>query len=950
MFNALPLPATAQRPSIRTRHVRLLTTALLLASAGAPGLALAADCTGIAEWQGATIYNAGDTLQKANVLYQAKQQIWNAPPDHAGSAHWYTNLGTCEAGDDNLPPSVSLTVPYEGDTFTLGSPIDIGADARDSDGSIAQIEFFRGSVSLGVDASAPYGVTWSNASIGDHALTAVAIDNDGASTASATVNIHVTAPSADTTPPGVPDGLASPAQTASSIGLAWTAASDNPGGSGMAGYTVFRNGDPVGAPTSTAFTDSGLSAGTAYAYTVQARDQAGNASAHSLPLTASTLAGGGQCTSVQEWDAARIYRAGDRLKKNNTLYQAKQDIWNAAPDHPAGAPFYTNLGSCDDGGSDNLPPEIALSAPSEGASYPAGSTITVSAQASDRDGSISKVEFFRGSVSLGIDSNAPYGLNWTDASAGSYRLTAVATDNKGAQTTSTAVNISVTAPSSDTTPPEVPAGLASPTQTARSVSLSWQAASDNPGGSGIAGYDVYRNGNPVGAPAATRFTDSGLEPATTYRYSVRARDNAGNVSLQGTPIEVTTSDDDGGGDKRVIGYFAQWGIYGRNYQVKNIDTSGSAAKLTHINYAFGNVRNNRCEVGHYQPSNPDTGEGGDPFADYAKSFGAGESISGPGDQWNQPLRGNWNQLKQLKAKHPGIKLLISLGGWTYSRGFSEAARPENRTAFVASCIDAYIKGNLPIYDNAGGPGAAAGLFDGIDVDWEYPVACGMGCGVPEDSANFTALMAEFRHQLDAVRPGLLLTAAVGAGIDKIRVTDPGSYHPYLDYINVMTYDFHGAWANQTNHQSGLFHSPNDPSTGDIASYNSNDAIEAFLSRGVPAAKLNLGIGFYGRGWTNVPNIDNGLYQTGTAAAGTYEAGIEDWKVLKNLGWPTYTDSQAGATWIYNGTTFWSMDTPALITEKMGYVKALGLGGAFIWEFSGDDAQGTLINSVSTGLK
>ena len=947
------LAAVIPRSPARTLHRWLLPAALALAGVGAPGLALAADCTGVPEWLGTTLYNAGDKLQKANALYQATQTIWNAPPDHPAGAPYYTALGSCDSGGGNLPPSVALTVPYEGDTFTAGSNIDVGADARDSDGSIVKVEFFRGRVSLGVDDSAPYALTWNNAVAGDHVIKAVATDDENAS-AEATVTIHVTAPSADTTPPNVPTGLAASTQTASSINLVWTATSDNPGGSGMAGYTLFRNGAPVGSPTTTSFTDGGLAASTTYTYTVQARDNAGNHSAHSPLISATTLGGGGggNCTGVDEWDAARIYRAGDKLQKNNTLYQAKQDIWNAAPDHPAGAPFYTNLGSCDDGGNDNLPPVVALTSPGDGASYPVGSTITVSAQASDSDGRVSKVEFFRGETSLGTDTSAPYGLNWTAASAGNYVLQAVATDNLGASTPSATVSITVTASEPDTTAPSVPSGLASPLQTARSISLSWAASSDNPGGSGVAGYDVYRDGGstPIGSPAGPQFTDSGREPGTTYSYRVRARDNAGNASVQGAPFSVATQDDDGGGDKRVIGYFAQWGIYGRNYHVKNVDSSGSAAKLTHINYAFGNVRNNRCEVGHYQPTNPDTGEGGDPFADYAKTYEASASVSGQADNWDQPLRGSWNQLKQLKAKHPGIKVLISLGGWTYSRGFSEAAKPENRSAFVASCIDAYIRGNLPIYDNAGGPGAAVGVFDGIDIDWEYPVACGMGCGIPEDNANFSALMAEFRHQLDAVRPGLLLTAAVGAGIDKIRETDPASYHPYLDYINVMTYDFHGAWANQTNHQSGLFHSPNDPSTGDIASYNSNDAIEAFLSRGVPAAKLNLGIGFYGRGWTNVPNIDNGLYQSGSPAAGTYEAGIEDWKVLKKLGWPTYTDPLAGATWLYNGTTFWSVDTPELITEKMGYVKALGLGGAFIWEFSGDDAQGTLINSVSTGLK
>ena len=94
-----------------------------------------------------------------------------------------------------------------------------------------------------------------------------------------------------------------------------------------------------------------------------------------------------------------------------------------------------------------------------------------------------------------------------------------------------------------------------------------------------------------------------------------------------------------------------------------------------------------------------------------------------------------------------------------------------------------------------------------------------------------------------------------------------------------------------------------------------------------------------------------LGQTATGAApGTYEAGIEDWKVLKNLAWPGYTDNTAGATWIYNGSTLWSFDTPANITRKMGYVKTQGLGGAFVWEFSGDDAQGTLTKAVSDGLK
>ncbi|WP_313276267.1 glycosyl hydrolase family 18 protein [Stenotrophomonas sp.] len=685
------------------------------------------------------------------------------------------------------------------------------------------------------------------------------------------------------------------------------------------------------------------------------------ASASGLPAAQAA-----NCAGVGPWLGTTIYQSGDTLQKDGVLYKARQTIWNAPPDHPAGRHYYDNLGRCVDGApAANQPPQVHLTSPSAGSTFSAGSTITFKAAATDSDGSIRKVEFFRNGHSVGSVSSAPYSLAWRNAAAGNYLLSAVATDDRNASTTSATVSVTVTAPDKDSTAPSIPDGLSVQARTPTSIALRWNTASDNPGGSGIAAYDLYRDGTQIASIAATGHTDTALTPATGYRYAVRARDKAGNASALSAMVSVSTLAEDAGGtgpggpgdpgtpsdgSKRVIGYFTQWGIYGRNYRVKNIDSSGSAARLTHINYAFGNVRNNRCEVGITHAADPASGAGGDAYADYTRSVGASESVSGVADQWNQPLRGNWNQLKQLKAKYPQLKTLISLGGWTWSRGFSSAARPENRQAFVASCIDAYIKGNLPFTDNAGGKGVAAGVFDGIDIDWEYPAACGLACGTSADRDNFTALLAEFRRQLDAVRPGLLLTVAVGAGIDKIRPTDPAAYHRYLDFINVMTYDFHGAWAGTTNHHSALFHSPADPSTGDAALYNSNDTIEAYLQRGVPAAKLNLGVGFYGRGWTGVARTNNGLYQSGRPAAGKYEAGIEDWKVLKNLGWPVHTDPLAQATWLYDGNTFWSVDTPEMLGRKMAYIKAQGLGGAFFWEFSGDDAQGTLVNSIGNGLK
>ncbi|CAM5739530.1 Chitinase C [Streptomyces badius] len=147
-----------------------------------------------------------------------------------------------------------------------------------------------------------------------------------------------------------------------------------------------------------------------------------------------------------------------------------------------------------------------------------------------------------------------------------------------------------------------------------------------------------------------------------------------------------------------MGYFTNWGVYGRNYHVKNLVTSGTAAKITHINYAFGNVQNGKCTIG-------------DAYADYDKAYTADQSVDGVADTWDQPLRGNFNQLRKLKAKYPHIKVLWSFGGWTWSGGFGQAV--QNPAAFAQSC-----------YDLVEDP-RWADVFDGIDLDWEYPNACGL---------------------------------------------------------------------------------------------------------------------------------------------------------------------------------------------------------------------------------
>ncbi|GLS04450.1 hypothetical protein GCM10007860_15970 [Chitiniphilus shinanonensis] len=438
-----------------------------------------------------------------------------------------------------------------------------------------------------------------------------------------------------------------------------------------------------------------------------------------------------------------------------------------------------------------------------------------------------------------------------------------------------------------------------------------------------------------------------------------------------TPVPVTPVPP---GGTQVGAYFSQWGVYGRGYEVADIDRSGAAAKLTFINYAFGNIyqRNggyecasgiNRRETGATNPNAPDAGLGGDAWADYVREP---TRLVDPSKttSWGAPLRGNFNELKNLKAKYPNLKVLISLGGWTWSKWFSAASATDAlRKQLVSSCIDVYIKGNLAAYDGSGGAEAAKGVFDGIDIDWEFPASHGgqpYNTVSPADTRNFTLLMQEFRTQLDALNDGhKLLTAAMGAGKDKIDLTEPAEYSKYLDWINIMSYDYNGTWAAQgpTDFQAHLYPDPTNPNAIDSKTgepslatyYNTDSAVKSLIAKGIPAKKLHLGIPYYGRGWTGVqpgPNGD-GLYQAATGAAtGTYEAGNEDYKVLKNAPGTVYYHPTTKQSWKYDGNNWWSYDTPQDIAVKVEYIKEKGLGGAFGWSLDGDTPEAELTKEMA----
>ncbi|MDU8994477.1 glycoside hydrolase family 18 chitinase [Streptomyces mirabilis] len=466
-------------------------------------------------------------------------------------------------------------------------------------------------------------------------------------------------------------------------------------------------------------------------------------------------------------------------------------------------------------------------------------------------------------------------------------------------------------------PPGAPGTPTASAITDTSVKLSWSAATDD---KGVKNYDVLRGGTKVATVTTTSYTDTGLTAGTDYSYTVQARDTADQTGPVSGAVAVHTT---GGGttppptgNAVKLGYFTEWGIYGRNYNVKNLVTSGSAAKITHINYAFGNVTNGQCAIG-------------DSYADYDKAFTADQSVSGVADTWDQPLRGNFNQLRELKAKYPNIKILWSFGGWTWSGGFAQAAA--NPTAFAQSC-----------YNLVEDP-RWADVFDGIDIDWEYPNACGLSCDT-SGAAAYKNLMQALRAKFGTNNLVTAATTADGTSGGKIDAADYAGASQYVDWYNVMSYDFFGAFNAQgpTAPHSPLTSYSGIPTPG----FTTADAIAKFKAKGVPASKLLIGIGFYGRGWTGVTQDAPGGTATGPAP-GTYEQGIEDYKVLKTS--CPVTGTIAGTAYAHCGTNWWSYDTPATIGTKMAWAKSQGLGGAFFWEFSGDTSNGELVSALTSGL-
>ncbi|WP_049789451.1 glycoside hydrolase family 18 protein [Granulicella tundricola] len=364
----------------------------------------------------------------------------------------------------------------------------------------------------------------------------------------------------------------------------------------------------------------------------------------------------------------------------------------------------------------------------------------------------------------------------------------------------------------------------------------------------------------------------------------------------------------------LTGYFPQWGLYDQpQYTVKNLVTSHAAEKLDQLIYAQAFVTNGRCSIA-------------DPNADTTRIVPADQSLDGIADTPTQSLRGNFNQLLKLKRLYPNLKILISLEG--QARDFAADAQAAQRQAFVASCVDLFLRGDLA-------PGVhAPGLFDGIDVDWEFPH--------PEDSANFLALLTELRRQSEAVHPGALLSIAVGPSP---RMTGDPANLPAIarlvDHIGIMSYDYTGPWARSTGFIAPFSNARPGGFGGSV-----QGSVQAWIAAGVPASKLFMGLPFYGYGWHVVSRENNGLFQQGEPIRGDRPYPYIEALIAKST---VYREESSQSPWLYDGDAFWTYDDPTSIRHKTAFAVEQQLGGLMIWHLGEDTPTATLLNAAHEAL-
>ena len=336
------------------------------------------------------------------------------------------------------------------------------------------------------------------------------------------------------------------------------------------------------------------------------------------------------------------------------------------------------------------------------------------------------------------------------------------------------------------------------------------------------------------------------------------------------------------------------GFRGTPVNIDEID----AKKLTHINYAFVNCIDSMAVLSNLKTDTV-----------------------------------NFRLLNQLKKVNPDLQILISIGGWTWSKNFSDAVlTPTSRALFAKTSIDIVRQHKL----------------DGVDIDWEYPGQLGDNNKFrPEDKGNFTLMFIELRKELDKLSAETgkkyLLTAALGASKNFIANTEMDKVAKLLDYLFLMTYDFGGPNGTVGHHTNLYSYGPD--GTGSSA----DQAIRDFIAAGVPANKLGIGVAFYGKAVDAASTENNGLGQqrvrpvAGTPSPSAGQAGgyskLKE-SVINQNGYTRHWDKNAQAPYLFNPDkkVFITYDDEKSTKLKAKYVKKHKLAGVFFWEYFSDPKE------------
>ncbi|KAJ5454995.1 hypothetical protein N7530_012764 [Penicillium desertorum] len=372
----------------------------------------------------------------------------------------------------------------------------------------------------------------------------------------------------------------------------------------------------------------------------------------------------------------------------------------------------------------------------------------------------------------------------------------------------------------------------------------------------------------------------------------RLANTAYNPSLSKiNSTDIATRDING---YRSVAYFVNWGIYARDFQPQDIPIE----RLTHVLYGFANAQ----ASGEIILS--------DSWSDTDKHYST--------DSWSDTGNNVYGCVKQLfllKKKNRNLKVLLSIGGWTYSSNLRTAFETEAGRQKIADSAIELLK-------NLG--------FDGIDVDFEYPAN-------DKEAGQFVDTLRRLREVLDSYSSAntdgyhFLLTAASPAGPDNYQKEHLAQMDQYLDFWNLMAYDYAGSWDTVAGHDANLHPSNDNPGS---TPFNTDQAIDYYTSHGVASHKIVMGMPLYGRAFSDTNGPGQAYNGVGV---GSWENGIWDYKALPRPCCAVTNLDQEAASYCYNSRSrlFISYDTPEIARKKGEYIKSKGLGGGMWWELSGD---------------